>query len=69
MFMFILGIVLGIGLVLAAQELHLQVLLFKQDRLRMEQDQALRHARSTDQCTCWGGPSSTGEHAYYCSHA
>jgi hypothetical protein len=60
MHLFVLGIVLGAGLVLAYQEIQLQVLMYKQDKLKAAQDKAIALLA---ECTCW---DTNGEHAYYC---
>lgn len=62
MTLFILGVLLGAGLILAAQELQFLYYLRKENHLRIAQDNAI----AVVECTCWGAPNVVGQHAYYC---
>ena len=58
--LFILGIILGAGIVLAYQEIKRQIRAFKQAKLDAD---IKRTIAMLNECTCW---TTTVEHAYYC---
>ena len=68
MTMFILGMLMGSGLVLLVEELQFQNWLRHEFKTKEAQDEALT---LTAECTCteddWG--SAPGQHAYFCKKA